>query len=829
VPHDFSLTMPSTTGNENGQQQQHHPIFNSTNDNKNIDQTTTVLPENPLVYSNNIQCRQREEETSQQQINDTICTSTTPKQQLPKRNDGTKAGGRRRKIKESSRAKHRLWSIYRDFQTIQQLLQQQPWLRSLLDEESSTATTMTSIISTARKNWKIVGNERCGSWYLPPPSMKHSQNVFSTSKIDNGSSRNTTSGGFTTTDQTIDNKDDASGSTTNSDAATCTTPHCGCHCYFKSTDGHINTWDFSLKRLNLSFLQCICEDGGIIVVDSSVRKALPDSFSRTMPIWVCVMNRIVVRYRKEFGLDYDNDVGDDDHSTDDTRSGHDDHIDSRNERSNSTTTQWDTNLYTPACMVPPQEHTMISALMDSRVETLYRSRAIVHPQRLVAMLTKPLKVAWMNHEGILLPETLPLCNNNKHDDDGTVHAPISSSPSAAGTTTTPLDDTYFWIVCWNPSRYQLLGDDKNDAPPVGKDGQGKDSAMYRDVVHVKKTNLHHNGEWNDDPLYYYTPGAADDHESWARHLTPELFWKYQHLLIDPSCSDDEIDELIDRLVESEWIENHHHEDRETENNNQRKSGSGDYHQETCTYSNQIGNLNLWIGSRRAGRPPKCWSTYEAILNVTDEEYPSIMDSAPNHSDTPKSKISQSRYSYLQLPVQEGKRDKTGLEKWLPVGLAFLIQHLQGGKRVLVHCAKGKDRSVAVVLALIIIVCPLVFPLSLRPELATSFDLQILEERVLQLGSTNEDDSKAHTSSDCESSGMSYSTLQGLLSDQGKDIFLQWVHSQIGSNIQEGPLGDKERIRVALHLIRQDREVAEPSRTTMQKINRFFMSSPLYRS
>jgi hypothetical protein len=34
--------------------------------------------------------------------------------------------------------------------------------------------------------------------------------------------------------------------------------------------------------------------------------------------------------------------------------------------------------------------------------------------------------------------------------------------------------------------------------------------------------------------YYYTPGAAADEESWARHLTPAIFWKYSDRLLDPT-------------------------------------------------------------------------------------------------------------------------------------------------------------------------------------------------------------------------------------------------------------------------------------------------------
>eukprot|EP00730_Choanoeca_flexa_P020008 TRINITY_DN9781_c0_g1_i2.p1 TRINITY_DN9781_c0_g1~~TRINITY_DN9781_c0_g1_i2.p1 ORF type:complete len:504 (+),score=75.61 TRINITY_DN9781_c0_g1_i2:53-1564(+) len=63
--------------------------------------------------------------------------------------------------------------------------------------------------------------------------------------------------------------------------------------HFKSTDGHAGVWHFSLKRLNLNLLNAITKSNcqAAIVVDAT-RKArtVPDSFSRTLPIWCAVIN-----------------------------------------------------------------------------------------------------------------------------------------------------------------------------------------------------------------------------------------------------------------------------------------------------------------------------------------------------------------------------------------------------------------------------------------------------------------------------------------------------------------------------------------------------------
>ncbi|OAP61097.1 initiator tRNA phosphoribosyl transferase [Fonsecaea erecta] len=120
-------------------------------------------------------------------------------------------------------------------------------LKSIRKSTLSIPNRLTSILSDAefvksvsrQYNLPLVANERCGSWYIDP-SYK-------------------------------------SGST-----------------YFKSTDGHHGQWDFSPRRLNLQLLPILAAHGGAIVVDSTRRgKNLPDAFSKTVPIWTAVINKVL--------------------------------------------------------------------------------------------------------------------------------------------------------------------------------------------------------------------------------------------------------------------------------------------------------------------------------------------------------------------------------------------------------------------------------------------------------------------------------------------------------------------------------------------------------
>jgi len=74
-------------------------------------------------------------------------------------------------------------------------------------------------------------------------------------------------------------------------------------CYFKSTDGHVNQWSFSIARLNLHVAMHALDRGGCIIVDATRRgKKFPDALSKTVPIWAAVVNTCVLLYQMDHGL-----------------------------------------------------------------------------------------------------------------------------------------------------------------------------------------------------------------------------------------------------------------------------------------------------------------------------------------------------------------------------------------------------------------------------------------------------------------------------------------------------------------------------------------------
>jgi tRNA A64-2'-O-ribosylphosphate transferase len=66
-------------------------------------------------------------------------------------------------------------------------------------------------------------------------------------------------------------------------------------CYFKSTDGHNGKWDFNTRRLNIPLLETLLSGNAVMIVDATAnrRKVYPDALSKTIPIWIYVMNQLI--------------------------------------------------------------------------------------------------------------------------------------------------------------------------------------------------------------------------------------------------------------------------------------------------------------------------------------------------------------------------------------------------------------------------------------------------------------------------------------------------------------------------------------------------------
>lgn len=156
--------------------------------------------------------------------------------------------------------------------------------------------------------------------------------------------------------------------------------------YFKSTDGHTGQWAFNTRRLNLHILPSVEKNNGCLIVDSTRRgKRMPDSFSKTIPIWCAVLNCLA------FSNDNQRDFFE---------------------------------LYTPPNCVFSSENYQISQKIPEFIE---RAKSVnIDVSFIRAHLRKPLRPIWVTQDSIL-PDEPPtfedfypiiLCTASKMAQDG---------------------------------------------------------------------------------------------------------------------------------------------------------------------------------------------------------------------------------------------------------------------------------------------------------------------------------------------------------------------------------------------------------------------------
>ena len=615
---------------------------------------------------------------------------------------------------------------------------------------------------------------------------------------------------------------------------------------------------------------------------------MPDAFSRTIPIWAAVLNRVVQILRTEIKTSTKSKLETDDN--DDT----------------CTDMFWDTKLYTPRSCVTEEEHEMIERLLDDRAQMVLSSGVILDPEWLIHHMKRPLRPYWITNDN----------DNYNH--------PTNNS----GSKSNPMDSIVFPdyssqhinIVCVSCSTIMTSN---NPSKPHEMDYNPTNQTDTDTDINILKS-------YNCGNKWHYSPGAADDHESWARGLTPYLFWSHFQSILYPdvtacnstisqqtsstiNTNDAELvliqgtKKTIDEIVKQAKKENEEwYLDDGTTNKKQHvqlqmlgisnpspslssskhlhhiRTFSSKDEEDISGYYSMIGCTNLFIGSRRAGRPPQCWNHFDAIVNVTMNEYPEMKEITNGNNSF-----------YLQMPVLEGKRDRTQLEHWMAVAMVFIMGNLNKGRKVLIHCAQGKDRSVAVIMAVLALFfhieedendrkvqdtqdmnfepisssqtfvswkmerCFQKMTLEEMESLAWCIDDANIDRRSSDSNDDNSDDNienrndktgenidqQTHENNLYEQSGLSKRLVELLRGREGRNLLFSWISQwrqtsmddmtsdsrHIHEKMKPEPspslsiMTSKESLRLALHFIQTYREQVSPTRNTLQKLNRFLMS------
>jgi tRNA A64-2'-O-ribosylphosphate transferase len=563
-----------------------------------------------------------------------------------------------------------------------------------------------------RLTWPVVSNERCGNWYAYPYATAHSA-------------------------------------------------------HFKSTDGHKNIHNFSLKRLNLPFIRTVSSasrnNGAVLIVDSSKYKTQPDSFSATLPMWCAVMNGLISYYRDSMTIGDDHDEG---------KEIVDARIDQLKQREVYLDPKHVGEVHVPP-FISQERHEQMTSVISDRILSALTANVILDPESFLQTAPlKPMRCFWINHES----------DKNNHELCCRANELMSEIIEA--------QKSYSCIVCINCSDCK----------------RGKTDCEY-------------------------ISGAGDDEESWAMGLTALLFWENVNDLIFKIKSEEEMQQTIKRIVADAKVQNEEWFREQLQPSNCPSS----LETKPCftSYFDEIGTSSLCIGSRRAGRPPECWQYFDAIVNVTTMEYDELSDV---NGSLPEGKL------YLQLPVKEGKRDRSELENWMAVAMLFIGINLVKCKRILIHCAQGMDRSVAVAMSAL---C-LYFNFhgqgfNLHEWCYENLTYQSFWDYLLEEGMNEQEQLYSHYR-DEEKDLQFYLKSQIPLpfvnlckGKEGRDLFLRFIKyvscdSRFKSDQPDGNFdkfddcfATKETLRLALIKLQQYRPKACPTRSTMQKLNRFFMS------
>ncbi|KAK9149344.1 hypothetical protein Scep_008101 [Stephania cephalantha] len=395
-------------------------------------------------------------------------------------------------------------------------------------------------------------------------------------------------------------------------------------CYFKSTDGHNNNWSFNTSRLNLHVARLAGQRGGCVIVDSTRKgKRFPDSMSKTIPMWTCVLNRAIAHYFERNGLDKG------------SNTVHHDYADRRND-----SISWDCSLHLPL-WVSKTEKAAIEKRLEGWTKQLEDSGADIGA--IASSLSKPLRPLWISQQTVIWLNEVP-----------------------------DLD-------CWDFTPIILV------------------SASSSTGVFLQRTT--------SEFSWHYISGAGDDEESWARGLSPNLFWSNAYDLISsgPELCNRKVADIVEKdrvyrarrgQVAPQVIVKHKsvpasngygyaYDENLLLDSVVSKSKLGiSPSNESCSIS-WLGSTNLAVGTtKHATNAP---DDIDCILNCGSE---AISITSPDAD------------AYLHLPIVISKYDRFSLLTNLPAAVNFAQSNLKKGKTLLICCYTGEDISICVCLAIL---------------------------------------------------------------------------------------------------------------------------------
>lgn len=357
-----------------------------------------------------------------------------------------------------------------------------------------------------------------------------------------------------------------------------------------------------------------------MIVDSTRKgKRFPDSMSKTIPIWTCVLNRAIFNWRNRLGENLLPMEMEGESCT--------------SEQNSKSTTQvsagWDCSLHLPL-WIPHTERAAIEGHLDGWTNHIEASGADI--ASLASSLRKPLRPLWISQKTVIWLNEVP-------DHDSWDFTPII-------------------------------------------------------LVSASSSSDHFQQRTNSEFSWNYISGAGDDEESWARGLSPSLFWTHAHDLINsgPDLCNQKVADIVekDRVYRAQRGQSApqvsklpgsigHSSVEELLKN--LEIPASECNGDLCEIS-WLGPSTLAVGaSRLADNVPNV----DCIINCDRESVSYCLENPP---------------AYLHLPIVSSKFDRFSLLRNLPTAINFAELNLRKGKRLLVCCSNGEDISICICLAIL---------------------------------------------------------------------------------------------------------------------------------